>query len=111
MGKSYAGTTNWEAAQNPSEHLKTIVPISGSIGVQEMFYRNGSSEARAMLYDALYEGATADPGFDDSRMCTDDAIGPLNPFTTWAGAEFGGAQWNDYWDCLLYTSPSPRDRG
>lgn len=98
MGKSYAGTTNWEAAQNPSEHLKTIVPISGSIGVQEMFYRNGSSEARAMLYDVLYEGATADPGFDDSRMCTDDAIGPLNPFTTWAGAEFGGAQWNDYWD-------------
>ena len=31
MGKSYAGTTNWEAAQNPSPHLKTIVPISGSI--------------------------------------------------------------------------------
>ncbi len=98
MGKSYAGTTNWEAAQNPSEHLKTIVPISGSIGVQEMFYRNGSSEARAMLYDALYEGATADAGYDDSRMCTDDAIGPLNPLTTWAGAEFGGAKWNDYWD-------------
>ena len=98
MGKSYAGTTNWEAAQNPSQYLKTIVPISGSIGVQEMFYRNGSSEARAMLYDVLYEGATADPGFDDSRMCTDDAIGPLNPLTTWAGAEIGGAQWNDYWD-------------
>ena len=33
MGKSYAGTTNWEAAQQPSDHLKTIVPISGSIGV------------------------------------------------------------------------------
>ena len=31
-----------KAAQNPSEHLKTIVPISGSIGVQQMFYRNGS---------------------------------------------------------------------
>ena len=68
MGKSYAGTTNWEAAQNPSPYLKTIVPISGSIGVQEMFYRNGSSEARAMVYDALYEGSTADPGFADSRM-------------------------------------------
>ena len=25
------------AAQQPSEYLKTIVPISGSIGVQEMF--------------------------------------------------------------------------
>lgn len=98
MGKSYAGTTNWEAAQNPSEHLKTIVPISGSIGVQQMFYRNGSSESRAMLYDALYEGATADATEDDMRMCSDDAIGPVSPFTTWAGAGLGGDQWNDYWD-------------
>ena len=98
MGKSYAGTTNWEAAQQPSPYLKTIVPISGSIGVQEMFYRNGSSESRAMLYDALYEGATADATTDDMRMCTDDLIGPLNPLTTWAGAEVGGAEWNDYWD-------------
>ena len=98
MGKSYAGTTNWEAAQNPSPHLKTIVPISGSIGVQQMFYRNGSSEARAMLYDVLYEGATADATEDDMRMCSDDAIGPVSPFTTWIGAGFGGDQWNDYWD-------------
>jgi len=98
MGKSYAGTTNWEAAQNPSEHLKTIVPISGSIGVQEMFYRNGSSEARAMGYDAAYQAATTDLTTDDMRMCSDDAIGPLNPFSTWGWAEFGGAEWNDYWD-------------
>jgi len=98
MGKSYAGTTNWEAAQNPSEHLKTIVPISGSIGVQQMFYRNGSSEARAMLYDVLYEGATTDATSDDMRFCTDDAIGPLSPFTTWLGAGLGGDEWNDYWD-------------
>ncbi len=67
MGKSYAGTTNWEAAQNPSPHLKTIVPISGSIGVQQMFYRNGSSEARAMLYDVLYEGATSQSVHDMAR--------------------------------------------
>ncbi len=98
MGKSYAGTTNWEAAQNPSPHLKTIVPISGSVGVQQMFYRNGSSEARAMLYDVLYEGATADATEDDMRMCSDDAIGPVSPFTTWLGAGFGGDEWNDYWD-------------
>ena len=98
MGKSYAGTTNWEAAQNPSEHLKTIVPISGSIGVQQMFYRNGSSESRAMLYDVLYEGATTDATEDDMRMCTDDVIGPVSPWTTWLGAGFGGDEWNDYWD-------------
>jgi len=98
MGKSYAGTTNWEAAQNPSEYLKTIVPISGSIGVQQMFYRNGSSEARAFGYDLAYQGATSDPTVEDLRMCSDDLVGPLNPWSTWAWAEFGGAEWNDYWE-------------
>ena len=98
MGKSYAGTTNWEAAQNPSEHLKTIVPISGSIGVQEMFYRNGSSEARAMGYDAAYQAATSDLTTDELRVCQDDLVGPLNPFSTHLWAQYGGAEWNDYWD-------------
>ena len=98
MGKSYAGTTNWEAAQQPSEHLKTIVPISGSIGVQEMFYRNGSSEFRALGYDAAYQAATFDLTTDDLRVCSDDLVGPLDPWTTYAFAEFGGAEWNDYWD-------------
>jgi hypothetical protein len=98
MGKSYAGTTNWEAAQNPSEHLKTIVPISGSIGVQEMFYRNGSSEARAMGYDAAYQAATTDLTSDDMRICSDDLVGPLNPWSTYGWAELGGADWSDYWD-------------
>ena len=98
MGKSYAGTTNWEAAQNPSEHLKTIVPISGSIGVQEMFYRNGSSESRALGYDAAYWAATSDLTTDEMRVCQDDIVGPLNPFSTQLWAHYGGAEWNDYWD-------------
>ncbi len=98
MGKSYAGTTNWEAAQNPSEHLKTIVPISGSIGVQQMFYRNGSSEFRAVGYDLAYEGATTDMTTDDLRVCSDDAVGPAMPVTTSLAAEFGGADWSDYWE-------------
>jgi len=98
MGKSYAGTTNWEAAQNPSQYLKTIVPISGSIGVQEMFYRNGSSEARALGYDAAYQAATSDLTSDELRVCQDDLQGPLNPFTTQMWAHYGGAEWNDYWD-------------
>ena len=98
MGKSYAGTTNWEAAQNPSEHLKTIVPISGSIGVQQMFYRNGSSEARAVGYDLAYQGATSDMTTDDLRICSDDIFGPAMPITTSIAAEFGGADWSDYWE-------------
>ncbi len=98
MGKSYAGTTNWEAAQNPSEHLKTIVPISGSIGVQQMFYRNGSSEFRAVGYDLAYQGATSDATTDDLRICSDDILGPAMPITTSLAAEFGGADWSDYWE-------------
>jgi len=97
MGKSYAGTTTWEAAQFDNPYLKTIVPISGSIGVQQMFYRNGSSEARALLYDVLYEGSTIDGDSSDLRMCSDDLIGPASPFTTYTAAELGGDRWNDYW--------------
>lgn len=97
-GKSYAGTTNWEAAQFSNPHLKTILPISGSIGVQQMFYRNGSSETRAMVYDALYEYSTVDGDGDDLRVCSDDLVGPASPWTTWAGAEYGGAEWSDYWE-------------
>ena len=98
MGKSYAGTTNWEAAQNPSEHLKTIVPISGSIGVQEMFYRNGSSESRAMLYDAPLRGSH---GGRNGRRHADVPRRRHRPAESAhhvAGADFGGAEWNDYWD-------------
>jgi predicted acyl esterase len=98
MGKSYAGTTTWEAAQFENEYLATIVPISGSIGVQQMFYRNGSSESRAMVYDLLYEGATVDGDTDDIRICSDDLLGPASPFTTYAAAELGGDRWNDYWE-------------
>ena len=98
MGKSYAGTTNWEAAQNPSEHLKTIVPISGSIGVQQMFYRNGSSEFRAVGYDLAYQGATSDMTTDDLRICSDDVVGPAMPVTTSLAAEAFGAEWSDYWE-------------
>lgn len=98
MGKSYAGTTAWEGAQFGNPHLKTIVPISGSIGVQQMFYRNGSAESRSMVYDLLYQGATADLTTDDMRICSDDIIGPASPITTWAGAEVGGDRWSDYWE-------------
>ena len=98
MGKSYA--TAWEAAQFPNEHLKTIVPISGSIGVREMFYRNGSAESRSLVYDVLYEGSTSDmeDPTKELRVCSDSLIGPVTPWTTQAAAEFGGDEWNDYWD-------------
>ena len=51
IGKSYDGSTPWQAAMFGAEHdyLKTIVPISGLIGVKELMWRNGSAEARAPI--------------------------------------------------------------
>ena len=49
IGKSYDGSTPWQAATFGNEYLKTIVPISGLIGVMELMWKNGSSEARAPI--------------------------------------------------------------
>jgi hypothetical protein len=62
-----------------------------------MFYRNGSSEARAVGYDLAYQGATSDATTDDLRICSDDIIGPAMPVTTSLAAEVFGAEWSDYW--------------
>jgi putative CocE/NonD family hydrolase len=43
IGKSYDGSTPWQAAMYGDEYLKTIVPISGLIGVRELMWKNRSS--------------------------------------------------------------------
>ena len=50
--KSYDGSTPWQAAMFGNEHLKTIVPISGLIGVKELMWKwfcrsKGSDNAMA----------------------------------------------------------------
>lgn len=47
-GRSYDGTTPWEAAATPeaNDHLKTIAPISGLVGLRDLMWRNGSAESR-----------------------------------------------------------------
>ena len=57
----------------------------------------------------LYD--TGDPLFLQDRyldpyIAQDFPVGWTTPQNTWAGPE----QLGGYWDCLLYTSPSPRDR-
>ena len=44
IGKSYDGSTPWQAATFGNPHLATIVPMSGLIGVHELMWRNGSME-------------------------------------------------------------------
>ena len=80
IGKSYDGSTPWQAAMFGSEHdyLKTIVPISGLIGVKELMWRNGSAEARAPI---MHNGVYGSYGFDGDEedyqnICPDYLIGP-----------------------------------
>ncbi len=102
IGKSYDGSTPWQAAMFGDEHdyLKTIVPISGLIGVKELMWRNGSSEARApIMHNGVYGSYGIDGDEEDyQNICPDYLIGP----GTGVSAYLLGS-------CLLYTSPSPRD--
>lgn len=78
IGRSYDGSTPWEAAMAGSEHLKTIVPISGLMGQYDLMWRNGSAETRGpgLLY-ALYAMYTQDGEVDDgiNALCPDYLMG------------------------------------
>lgn len=71
-GKSYEGATAWEAAAQGSEHLKTIVPISGTTALGPLLYKNGSAEARSQVMHSNYGGSILDYDSDDlDNMCGD----------------------------------------
>lgn len=96
IGKSYDGSTPWQAAMFGNEHLKTIVPISGLIGVKELMWRNGSSEARAPI---MHNGVYGSYGFDGDEedygnACPDYIIGPGTGVGAWM---FGSEVAGDYW--------------
>ena len=77
IGKSYDGSTPWEAATFGNPALKTIVPISGLIGVKELMWRNGSSETRAaIMHNIVYGGYGTDGNSEDHQnMCVDYVTG------------------------------------
>ncbi len=96
IGKSYDGSTPWQAAMFGNEHLATIVPISGLIGVMELMWRNGSSEARApIMHNGVYGSYGIDGDEEDiQNMCPDYIIGPG---TGVAAYMWGGEAAGNYW--------------
>ncbi len=71
IGKSYDGSTPWNAAASGTEYLATIVPMSGLIGVHDLMWRNGSMEARgAIMHNGVYGffGVDGDAG-DSENVC------------------------------------------
>ena len=98
IGKSYDGSTPWQAAMFGNEHLKTIVPISGLIGVKELMWKNGSAEARAPI---MHNGVYGSYGFDGDEedygnLCPDYLIGPGTGVSAWMfGSEVAGDYWSE----------------
>ena len=48
-GKSYEGATQWEAAAQGSEFIKTIVTVYGTTALHPFLYKNGSAEDRSQF--------------------------------------------------------------
>ena len=100
IGKSYDGSTPWNAAASGSEHLATIVPMSGLIGVHELMWRNGSMEARgAIMHNGVYGSFGLDgDGGDVENACEGYAEG----YYAGVGAYLSGddLSWtgSDYWE-------------
>ena len=98
IGKSYDGSTPWQAATFGNEYLKTIVPISGLIGVMELMWKNGSSEARApIMHNGVYGSYGVDGDEEDvGNLCPDYIIGPGTGVAAYMwGSEVAGTYWEE----------------
>ncbi len=99
IGRSYDGSTPWQAAMVESDHLKTIVPISGLIGVHELMWRNGSAESRGpgVLW-ALYQSMSVDGDMGDvENACKDVLQSPIAHLGAYATGDHFAPQANDFW--------------
>ena len=99
IGKSYDGSTPWEAAAMGSEYLKTIVPMSGLIGAHDLMWRNGSMEARgAIMHNGVYGSFGLDGNLEDSQNACE---GYLEGYYAGPAAYLSGDNlaWtgSDYW--------------
>ncbi len=99
IGKSYDGSTPWQAATFGNPYLSTIVPMSGLIGVHELMWRNGSMEARgAIMHNGVYGSFGIDGDVDDTENLCEGYVegyvnGPL-AYQTGGMVDFAG---NTYW--------------
>ena len=99
IGKSYDGSTPWEAAAMGSEYLKTIIPMSGLIGAHDLMWRNGSMEARgAIMHNGVYGSFGLDGDLEDAENACE---GYLEGYYAGPAAYLSGDNlaWlgSDYW--------------
>ena len=99
IGKSYDGSTPWQAATFGNPHLATIVPMSGLIGVHELMWRNGSMEARGMImHNGVYGSFGVDGDTEDSHnLCEGYIQGYVNGPAAYLSGGMVSYAGNSYW--------------
>ena len=99
IGKSYDGSTPWQAATFGNPHLATIVPMSGLIGVHELMWRNGSMEARGMImHNGVYGSFGIDGDSEDAHtLCEGYLEGYVNGPAAYLSGGMVTYAGNDYW--------------
>jgi len=99
IGKSYDGSTPWQAATFGNPHLATIVPMSGLIGVHELMWRNGSMEARgAVMHNGVYGSFGIDGDADDpDNACEGYMQGYVNGPAAYLSGGMVDYAGNTYW--------------
>ena len=99
IGKSYDGTTPWQAATFGNPYLKTIIPISGLIGVHDLMWRNGSMEARGLaMHNGVYGSFSFDGDEGDvQNFCQGYLQGYLNGPAAYMLGDEVDYLGNDYW--------------
>ena len=99
IGKSYDGSTPWQAATFGNPHLATIVPMSGLIGVHELMWRNGSMEARGMImHNGVYGSFGIDGDAEDTgNLCEGYLEGYLNGPAAYLSGGMVDYAGNSYW--------------
>lgn len=113
IGKSYDGSTPWEAAAMGSEYLRTIVPMSGLIGVHDLMWRNGSMEARgAIMHNGVYGSFGLDGDLEDTQNACE---GYFEGYYAGVGAYLTGDNlaWtgSDYWEERHFLSRAIQNYG
>jgi predicted acyl esterase len=107
-GRSYDGSTPWEAAMNGDPHLKTVIPISGLYGQYDLMWRNGSAEFRApgvlwgLYYAFTYTGNEQNPTLQarqvaENALCPETQIGGAHGLATYALGSPPAPEQNRYW--------------
>ena len=99
IGKSYDGSTPWQAATFGNPYLATIVPMSGLIGVHELMWRNGSMEARGMImHNGVYGSFGIDGDTEDSHtLCEGYIQGYANGPAAYLSGGMVNYAGNTYW--------------